>query len=273
MLEVAATFQTWRAGSLQKAPTAHSAAGWLGWLLIQKLWMPEACYTPSTSCASTEDVEQGALQIDAAASAPTRAALCGVLQLPIGILLQVPALHWRQLRNRRKVQVISVSEHAQLRGRRAVTAAYDADGLRGRQQLAVSCSVAAPQRHTACMADRAQTSSCVAKQVLGRQLAWAPGLSAPSTSQCHQKGCGSRALGRRRWSPARAVAAPGAAATAAARARRCPAPPRSAPRPAHSNHAQPHWPQSNPAQPHWSEVIRNYFTVLPATTQACIKCC
>ena len=87
-------------------------------------------------------VKQGALQLNAAASAPARAALCGVLQLPIAVLLQVPALHWRQLCNRRKVQVISVSEHAQLRRRRAVTAAYNADGLRGRQQLAVSCMVA-----------------------------------------------------------------------------------------------------------------------------------
>lgn len=103
--------------------------------------MPEACNTPSTSWRP-QGRGTGSITLDAATSAPTRAALCGVLQLPIAIFLQVPALHWRQLCNRRKVQVVSVSEHAQLRRRRAVTAAYDADGLRGRQQLAVSCRVA-----------------------------------------------------------------------------------------------------------------------------------
>jgi len=64
-----------------------------------------------------------------------RGALRGVLQLAGAVLLQLPALRGRQLRHGRKVQVVAVGERAQLRGRGAVGAADDAQGLRARPPL------------------------------------------------------------------------------------------------------------------------------------------
>lgn len=57
-------------------------------------------------------------------------ALSGVLQLAGAVVLQIPALHGRQVCNSGKVQVIAVCESSQLRWSSAITAAYDANRLR-----------------------------------------------------------------------------------------------------------------------------------------------
>ena len=128
---------------------------------LQASWMPDVYQARSMSSHSSSPRERHSLmmgprQLDAAVSALTGGALRGVLQLPGAVVLQVPALHWRKLCNRREVQIVPVNEHAQLRWRSAAAAANDTDSLRSRQQLAVFCrGRRLPQRLAACIASKA----------------------------------------------------------------------------------------------------------------------